>query len=147
MKVFLDTNVLASAIGTRGLCRDIVESVLESHELIISPTLLCELKRTLKKKFCFPQELTTEWQELLSTESISAFASEPLRLSLKDRNDIILLSDASAGGASLLVTGDGEVLNIGKLESMEIISPRTYWERFNPRRVAADQHAPLRKGR
>lgn len=147
MKVFLDTNVLASAIGTRGLCRDIVESVLEAHELIISPTLLSELERTLRKKFGFPPDLVAKWRELLSAESTRAFASAPLQLSLKDRSDIILLSDAVTGEASLFVTGDKELLKLEPLETMEIISPRAYWERFNPRRAAADQRAPSRKGR
>ena len=31
MKVFLDTNVLASAAATRGLCADVLREVFASH--------------------------------------------------------------------------------------------------------------------
>jgi uncharacterized protein len=147
VKVFLDTNVLASAIATRGLCRDIVESVLDAHVLIISPTLLAELERILRKKFGFPQELVEKWRELLSTESTRVSASGPLQLSLKDPSDIILLSDAKAGEAAIFITGDREILNAGNIRTMEIISPRTYWERFNPRLTAAVRPVPSKKDR
>jgi putative PIN family toxin of toxin-antitoxin system len=147
VKIFLDTNVLASAIGTRGLCREIVESVLEAHELIVPPTLLSELERTLDKKFGFPQELIAKWRDLLLSESTQAYVLERLQLPLKDRSDIVLLSDAAAGKAAIFITGDRELLSAGKLETMEIISPRTYWERFNPRRVAAVRPAPSKKDR
>jgi len=34
VRVFLDTNVLASAFGTRGLCADVLHIILREHELI-----------------------------------------------------------------------------------------------------------------
>jgi predicted nucleic acid-binding protein len=42
VKVFLDTNVLASALATRGLCAELFEVVLQSHELLVSPPVLKE---------------------------------------------------------------------------------------------------------
>ena len=50
MRIFLDTNVLASALGTRGLCADILREVITSEELIVSKPLLVELNRILAKK-------------------------------------------------------------------------------------------------
>jgi len=44
MRVFLDTNLLVSAVATRGLCADVLREVLLSHQLVISPPLLSELK-------------------------------------------------------------------------------------------------------
>ncbi len=40
MKVFLDTNVLASAAVTRGLCSDVLREVFASHDLFISEQVL-----------------------------------------------------------------------------------------------------------
>jgi predicted nucleic acid-binding protein len=50
MRVFLDTNVLVSAVATRGLCADVLKEVLVSHQLVISSPLLNELTNILHSK-------------------------------------------------------------------------------------------------
>lgn len=42
MRVALDTNVLVSAIGTRGLCADLMRLVLRDHELVVGEQVLLE---------------------------------------------------------------------------------------------------------
>jgi len=42
----------------------------------------------------------------------------------------MILSSALNGNADLLVTGDKELLDLGKIEYMEIVSPRGFWERM-----------------
>lgn len=44
MKVFLDTNVIVSAFGTRGLCADLIRLVIARHELTVSEVVLEEVK-------------------------------------------------------------------------------------------------------
>ncbi len=60
MRVFLDTNVLASAFATRGLCEDVLREVLATRELIVSSLLLDELERVLRKKFNLLRVLASE---------------------------------------------------------------------------------------
>ena len=55
MKILLDTNVLASAVGARGLCADVLRMVLAEHELIVCPQIIDELQRVLCDKFTTPQ--------------------------------------------------------------------------------------------
>ena len=50
MRVFLDTNVLASALTARGLCAELFEVVLQSHDLLTSEPVLLELERILPGK-------------------------------------------------------------------------------------------------
>ena len=40
MRVFLDTNVLVSAMATRGLCADVLREILTSHRLVVSARTL-----------------------------------------------------------------------------------------------------------
>ena len=40
MRVLLDTNVLASAAATRGLCADVLRVVLAEHELVVCRQIL-----------------------------------------------------------------------------------------------------------
>jgi hypothetical protein len=56
MRIFLDTNVLASAVAARGLCADVVREILVSHQLIISESLLNELRNVLRNKLAVPDE-------------------------------------------------------------------------------------------
>ena len=51
---FLDTNVLASAAATRGLCADVLREVLTSYELVTFAQVLNELERVLRTKFGIP---------------------------------------------------------------------------------------------
>lgn len=129
MRVFLDTNVLVSATTTRGLCADVFRMTMEFHELVVSEHLLEELERTLKTKFGVPDDLIAETLEMLRQDAVIA-ASEPLaRVSLKDRNDVAIVSSAIQGGAELLITGDKEILALGRVGTLEMVSPRQFWER------------------
>ena len=129
MRVFLDTNVLASAAATRGLCSDVFRSAAEFHDLVISEHLLVELERTLRTKFRAPSDLIGDTLWLLRQDTLLA-ASEPMvSVDLKDRGDVAIVSAAINGGADLLVTGDKEVLALRRVGPLEIVSPRQFWEK------------------
>src|SRR3990172_11443798 len=127
MKVFLDTNVLASAVATRGLCSDVLREVLSSHELIISDALLKELKRVLQQKFRVPLYLISEFVNMLRQETLLVKPTNLPHVDIKDKDDLIILASAICGNADLLVTGDKELLALGKVENVEIVSPREFW--------------------
>ena len=65
MRVFLDTNVLVSAVATRGLCADVLREVLVTHQLVVSFPLLNELTNILHSKFGIPVDVITEFTEML----------------------------------------------------------------------------------
>jgi uncharacterized protein len=54
LRVFLDTNVLVSAITTRGLSADVFRLVLDKHEFVTAEPVLQEIERVLAVKFRFP---------------------------------------------------------------------------------------------
>lgn len=54
MKVVLDTNVLLSALATRGLCEAVLEVCLANHEIVLSEYILKELRRNLKSRLRLP---------------------------------------------------------------------------------------------
>jgi hypothetical protein len=51
VRVFPDTNVLASAFGTRGLCADVLRLILADHELVTGEVVIEELRKVLRNKF------------------------------------------------------------------------------------------------
>ena len=56
MRFCLDTNVLVAAFATRGLCADVLRTVLAEHDLVIGEVILTELRRTLAAKFKLPAD-------------------------------------------------------------------------------------------
>ena len=129
MKVFLDTNVIASATATRGLCADVLRTAIEFHELVVSEHLLGELQRILKDKFGSPPDLITDVVRLLREDTIMAESQPLANVSLKDAADIAIITSAVNGGAKLLVTGDKEMLTLKRVGTLNIITPRQFWER------------------
>ncbi len=130
MRVFLDTNVLVSAVATRGLCADVARSVLEFHELVVSEPLWDEVARVLKEKLRAPAPLIKEFLWLLQQDIIRAPVEPLFKIPLHDAGDIRILSSAIHGQAELFVTGDKELLALQSVEGLEIVSPRQFWERI-----------------
>jgi len=130
MRVFLDTNVLVSAVATRGLCTDVLREVLKSHRFIISSGLLSELERALRQKIRVPEELISEFIVLIQQESVLSASGKSPGIALLDRGDLDILSAALNGKSDLFITGDMELLKLGIFQNLEIISPRAFWDRL-----------------
>ena len=130
MKVFLDTNVLASAIATRGLCTDVLREVLSTEDLVVSKALLDELKRILSDKFGLPTNTISEVLTLLRTDSEMAKPGAAPAIDIKDKDDLIILAASISEETKVFVTGDKELQKLEKIGDMEILSPRGYWEKL-----------------
>ena len=130
MKVFLDTNVLVSAVATRGLCSDVLREVLRHHHLIISPELLIELETVFRKTLGLPQNIIFEFIEVIMQDSQLSTPSPLLNVNIRDKDDLLILSSALNGGADLFITGDKELLGLQSIRNMGIVSPRMFWERL-----------------
>lgn len=147
MRVFLDTNVLASAAATRGLCADVLREVLASHELFLSGQVLSELARALRSKFGIGQDLINDFIRLLQQDSVPAEPSDVPRVGLRDKDDLRILGAAVAAGAEVLVTGDKELLALGHFEELEILSPRQFWEKLTTQQRRRAGHGKSRRRR
>jgi putative PIN family toxin of toxin-antitoxin system len=128
MKVFLDTNVLASAFATRGLCSDVLREVFASHDLYTSIEVLKELRDVLKNKFGLPESLIKKILLLLQREAIVAYSQKGVEIPIKDKADIPIISAALAAGVHVFVTGDKELQDFAEIDNIEIVSPRKFWE-------------------
>ncbi len=128
MKVFLDTNVLASAFATRGLCSDVLREVFASHDLYTSIEVLKELRGVLTNRFGFPEKLIKKIFLLLQREANMAYSQEQVEIHIKDKADIPIVNAAMAAGIHVFVTGDKELQDLARIGNLEIISPRKFWE-------------------
>lgn len=134
MKVFLDTNVLVSAVATRGLCADVFHAVLAEHQLIVGEAVLTELRGVLRQKIRLSADTIAEMDTFLRRQALVVTDAPPLRIKLRDPDDLAVLAEAVAGGADVLVTGDQDLLSMAARAPLPIVTPRGLWEilRANP---------------
>ena len=128
MKVFLDTNVLASALATRGLCAELFESVLTGHDLLASSELLAELRRILITKLLIPADTAYAFISLIEANATSLTTPAEFPAGIPDPDDAPLIAAALAGGAECFVTGDKALLDLDSVAGMPVITPRRFWE-------------------
>lgn len=127
MRVFLDTNVLVSAFATRGLCADLLRTVLVQHELLVGEVVLAELRRALVQKVGAPPKVIDEIEGFLRGYQVVPRPPSHLALGLRDIEDEWIVVSAAAGGADLLVTGDADLLKGHAPMPVRVLSPRDSW--------------------
>ena len=128
MRVLLDTNVLVSAVTTRGLCADVFRVVLSEHDLVTCSKVLHEVRRILRNKFAVPEEVISEYLELLSQDALVVEPKDLPGIRIKDKDDIEIVAAAVAGKVQVLVTGDAELQGIKTVQTVRILSLRAFWQ-------------------
>ncbi len=129
MRILLDTNVVVSALATRGICADILSLVVSEHDLLLSETALRELERVLGGKFGVPADAVQEAGKFLREEAATVVQAGQPRpdVALRDPDDVAILAEAVASNADLLVTGDRDLLDVALTLPVVIASPREFW--------------------
>ena len=128
MKVFLDTNVLVSALTTRGLCWELLNVAAAEYSLTLADLVLVELQRILTEKFGMPIALAESME--LTLRELAEIAPSAVALqgvTIDDPDDAPILAAAHSAGATYFVTGDKALLELKQVGKMHIVSPREIW--------------------
>ena len=131
MRVFLDTNVLASSIATRGLCGELLEIIIHDHELLTCQPVLKELQRVLAGKLRLPEAVVDGFLGLLKSEAQLIESRKTPSVAIKDADDIPILACALAANADVFVTGDQALLDLRAVDGLPIVSPRQLWSQLS----------------
>ena len=130
MIVVLDSNVVVAAMVAKGLCHEVVVRGLGSCTVATSQPLLDELEHTLRAKFT----LGPAGMAFLEQLRLRARIVEPTPLSSRvsrDADDDTVLATAVAAEAVVIVTGDQDLLVIGRYNDIDIVSPRELLSRLS----------------
>jgi putative PIN family toxin of toxin-antitoxin system len=130
MRVCLDTNVLVAAFATRGLCEDVLRTVLTEHELLVAASTLVELERVLTQKLGMPTAKALAIAAFVRDEAQVVNPEEPAVWPESDLDDRWIVAAAIEGRADVLVTGDRDLLEIADEIPVPVLSPRGFWERL-----------------
>ncbi len=133
MRVVADTNVLVSAIVFGGPPGRLVELAAEgSLQLVLSPSLIHELRKVLRQKFGFSDAAMYQAETLLRRISTMIEPRQELTIISADPEDNRVLEAALAGDADIIVSGDRHLLNLEQFGTIPIMSPRELLNRVVP---------------
>jgi putative PIN family toxin of toxin-antitoxin system len=135
VRVVLDTNVLVSALITKGTPPDLLYQAWDagSFQLVTSSAQLAELDRVLSYEKLRPYVTRDEAEALLETIGAAALVVEGLpEIDLSpDPDDNLILATAVAGDVELFVTGDKSgLLELSSVRGIPIVTPRAALERI-----------------
>ena len=128
MKVFLDTNVLVSAVATRGLCAEVLHLVLAEHHLVVGERVLVELRRVLGQKIGLPQDAIAGVEAFFRRQGQIVRSRQPPSVKVRDADDSLVLAEAIEAGVDVVVTGDRDLLVVAAKVPFPIVSPRGFWD-------------------
>ena len=131
MRVVVDTNVIVSGIFWAGTPGRILESwTTGEFELIVSPGILDEYFEVLDRIAARiqRQDLARQWKALLFEHSEMAQSTYQYA-HCRDPDDAMFVEAAVCGGASCIITGDDDLLTLGTVEGVAILTPAQFVER------------------
>jgi len=128
IKVVLDTNVLVSSLIFGGKPQQIENLILEKRVVgITSLTLLAELIDVLTKRFRFNEFRLKQTEKKIKKNFTIVLPTSTIKI-VKDDSDNRVLEAALEGNCYCIVTGDKELLNLGKFRGIRIVSPSEFLE-------------------
>lgn len=124
-RVVIDTNVFISAILKSGNPEKIISLWRQGNiHLLLSPFLATEILTVLHRLeigSTYIQQLTYR----LKHHTIQILPSSPITL-CRDPKDNEILSLAVDGTADYIITGDADLLTLGKIEKIIIMKPKDF---------------------
>jgi len=128
VRIVLDTNVLIAAFVSRGVCNELLEHCVLHHDVVLSQFILDEFKDNLTGKFKFTRREATAAVTLLKSRcSVVPTQSLPSPIS-RDPDDDNVIATAISGTCGCIITGDKDLLELGKAGDILIVSPNEFWK-------------------
>jgi len=132
IRAVLDVNVLVSALlNPRGVPARIVKLWrADAFKAVACEALLAEFERVmlrprLRNRAVAPAELKDLSRSIRRLSVMTSGAISVTDIA-RDQDDNKVLACALEGGADYIVTGDGDLLVLGKYEGIPIISPTAF---------------------
>lgn len=135
MTVVLDTNVLVSGVFWHGPASRILELwAKDSIEVVVSPEILTEYRRLLAEmERGKPAGLADAWAMFIAQHAIVIHPVSHPRL-CRDPDDDKFLHCALSADARAVVTGDKDLLSMGRVGDVELLTPAAFLRYYTHRR-------------
>ncbi|MBI3070120.1 MAG: putative toxin-antitoxin system toxin component, PIN family [Candidatus Levybacteria bacterium] len=129
-RVVLDSNILISAYVFGGKPESVFNLILaEQTQGVTSRILISEFLDVLRKKFKVSQTEILEIQSEIENIFEVVYPKKTFNI-VKDFADNRVLEAATEGGCTYIVTGDKELLELGRWKGISIITADQFLERI-----------------
>jgi hypothetical protein len=133
LRAVLDANVYVSAaIRAEGPPGQILERFLHrsAFDLVLTPAIVAEVLRALRypkvRKYLRADIDTTEWFEMIVMLADLVAGEHEVHGVSEDPDDDKYIAAAIEGRASVVVTGDPDLLEVTEHAGVRIVSPRQF---------------------
>ncbi|MEX1112583.1 MAG: putative toxin-antitoxin system toxin component, PIN family [Candidatus Andersenbacteria bacterium] len=145
MKYVLDTNVLIDGFQDDFNAQARLVEAVRDGELIalVTSDILREYRNILRRL------INDEgYKDRIEDFLFMARACEPVRVdeTIDDPDDYKFLQAAVGGDADAIVTNDRHLLDVGKLEGIDVITPQEAWSRFEDETGGSSEWMDFVKG-
>jgi len=130
MRVVLDSNVIVAAYATHGLCHSLLELCFVGHTLITSNDILEEVSDKLQNKIRVPPKTVKDILLFLKKTAVLGHLAPIKPEVCRDPDDLRILALAVGSNADCLVSGDKDLLVIGRIQGIPILTPREFYTRL-----------------
>ncbi len=130
MRVFVDTNVLVSALLFRGSrVAECVERIIESHTMVLSEQVLAEFRAVMVRKFPDKARQVERFLAQLNYETAPVPEDDgPFELpAVRDETDQFILGAAVEAQCDCVVSGDKDLLEVDT-DVISIMRPASFLE-------------------
>lgn len=127
LSVVLDTNVWYSAIVFGGKPEEVIELCLNSHEIVISPFILNELRIILKLDAKAPYKWLNTLEKHLKRTCMLVDV-DVIPQVVRDPNDDPIVATAIKGQSSYIITGDEDLLSLVSIKQLRFVTVRQFLE-------------------
>jgi putative PIN family toxin of toxin-antitoxin system len=135
IRAALDANILISGtIVTAGISSRLVDAArARQFVLVTSRPIIDEVIRNLsrdriRRRYDITLDEIARVRVLLEDEAALTTLTVPVHGVATHPEDDLILATALSGQADYLVTGDRQLLNLGRYQGVRILSPRAFWE-------------------
>jgi uncharacterized protein len=138
VKVILDANVLISYLlapdDTRTVVLVIDACFTEGVELLVPPELISEIEASIGRSAYLSSRISPASVAAL-IDALHAIGTVPPPMdapqehpSTRDADDDYLIGQALLHGVDYLITGDKDLLVLGQVQKLSILSPAQFWD-------------------
>ena len=126
MRVGLDTNVIIGATADHFSAQTkLIEAVIAGElTALATPAVLREYHRITGQLLTTPAQREQFEQLVAALENVSPGSVE---VQIDDEEDRQIIAAALGGGATHLVTRDNQLLDIGEIDDLDMVTPQECW--------------------
>jgi len=130
--VVFDSGIWISALHFGGTPLEALDLAAGSVPIALSGPILREIHSVLKSKFRWPQENIDNALAEYSSATIMVPTAGNLKGICRDPNDDMIFECAVLAGASVIISGDKDLLAVKTYKGIRVLTPREFVQLQNP---------------